>query len=249
MAVYCICQLWWHNWLKQAQIYVIFNCKPLERGVINVSKYEYILWDWNGTLLDDVSANLTVINGLLLQRGLQPVTRERYRKIFKFPIIDFYRDVGFSVVGEDYEKLVLDYQLAYSAQKDYINLMANAERVLQTVQQASIKQLILSASSYDAIMDQMTTFDVSRYFNSIISLSNGYAYGKVGIAKQWLAETGVDPNRILIVGDTLHDYEVSMQLACDCLLISKGHQDLQSVSRAFRCSCVPDIIDVIEYVL
>lgn len=214
-----------------------------------MSKYKYILWDWNGTLIDDMSANLVVINNLLAKRGLPILTQEKYRQIFRFPIIDFYRDAGFNVTGIDYEKLVVDYQIAYSEQKEKIKLMDNAELVLRTIQRASIEQLILSASSHDAIMDQIINYNIYSYFISILSLTNAYAYGKMDIAKHWILETGIDPNSILIIGDTLHDYEVATELGCDCLLISKGHQDLQSVRHTFSCNCISDIIDVLNYVI
>lgn len=105
-----------------------------------MARYDYILWDWNGTLVDDLDANIAIINNLLCQRGLPMLTKEYYRHIFKFPIIDFYRDAGFNVYGQDYEKLVSDYQVAYAAQKNNIDLMPNAEAVLRRINGTSIKE-------------------------------------------------------------------------------------------------------------
>ena len=62
-----------------------------------------ILWDWNGTLLDDTEISRGVLNGLLSRRGLPTVSLERYREIFTFPIIDYYRKAGFDFSVEPYE--------------------------------------------------------------------------------------------------------------------------------------------------
>lgn len=87
--------------------------------------------------------------------------------------------------------------------------MPNAEFVLKPISYTSINQLILSASTYKAILKQLGNYNIARYFISIISLTDIYAYGKLGLAKQYLDSSGANPRRVLIIGDTLHDYEIA----------------------------------------
>ena len=52
---------------------------------------ELILWDWNGTLLDDVDLCVDALNRLLAGFGYpQRYDHERYRAIFGFPIEEYY---------------------------------------------------------------------------------------------------------------------------------------------------------------
>ena len=52
-----------------------------------MSKFRYIMWDWNGTLLDDLKANFDTINKLLSDRNLpQMKSLEEYRSLFCFPV-------------------------------------------------------------------------------------------------------------------------------------------------------------------
>ena len=60
-----------------------------------MTKYDYILWDWNGTIVDDLNINFKIINQLLKERNLPTITLQRYKEIFTFPIIEFYRSAGF----------------------------------------------------------------------------------------------------------------------------------------------------------
>ena len=50
--------------------------------------YKHIVWDWNGTLLDDAWLCVEVLNQMLSQRGRAAITLEFYRQHFKFPVID-----------------------------------------------------------------------------------------------------------------------------------------------------------------
>lgn len=213
-----------------------------------MTKYDFILWDWNGTLVDDLNQKLTVINNLLSKRGLPVLSREQYRDIFKFPIIEFYRKAGFTVCGQDYENLVSDYQTEYSKQMDSIKLMPKAEVVLKKISGTKTKQLILSASTYKAILEQMERYNISELFTSIISLSDAYAKGKLDLARRWLDSSGANPRRVLIIGDTLHDYEIAMAMKFDCLLINNGHQDLLHFQSKYTCKCLTDILQVLDYI-
>ena len=65
-------------------------------------RYDYVLWDWNGTLLDDLALNLSVENELLRRRGLfERADKDYYLEHFGFPIIEFYRALGFDFSKED----------------------------------------------------------------------------------------------------------------------------------------------------
>ena len=58
-------------------------------------RYKHIIWDWNGTLLDDTRLCVEVLNELLLRRGKSAITEDDYRQNFNFPVINFYKYLGF----------------------------------------------------------------------------------------------------------------------------------------------------------
>ena len=64
-------------------------------------RYTDVIWDFNGTILDDVAAGIASVNKMLSDRGLPTIKdEEHYRKIFRFPIIEYYRALGFDFIGE-----------------------------------------------------------------------------------------------------------------------------------------------------
>ena len=66
-------------------------------------KYTHIIWDFNGTVLDDVEAGIRSVNDMLAARGLPVITSvAQYRELFSFPVIDYYRRLGLDVEKEDY---------------------------------------------------------------------------------------------------------------------------------------------------
>ena len=77
-------------------------------------RYTDVIWDFNGTLLDDAGAGLACVEELLRRRGLPPLgSLARYREVFRFPIRDYYTDIGFDFSREPYEALADEWALLY----------------------------------------------------------------------------------------------------------------------------------------
>jgi phosphoglycolate phosphatase len=65
-----------------------------------------IIWDWNGTLLDDVDICVDTINTLLIKYKKDPISKASYKKLFTFPIQNYYSKLGFDVSLENFKKIV-----------------------------------------------------------------------------------------------------------------------------------------------
>ena len=128
-------------------------------------KYTHIIWDFNGTLLDDVDACIRAVNKLLRERSLKTLdTKEEYRRIFKFPIRDYYRDVGFDFEKEPYEVLApLWMELYYEYTKE-LTLCAGAREALEYFKEAGLRQIILSASERGLLLRQLDQLGIADYY-------------------------------------------------------------------------------------
>ena len=73
------------------------------------SQYKHIIWDWNGTLLDDAWLFVDIMNCVLKDRNMDTITLEKYRNIFRFPVEDFYRILGFDLKKESFLECGLEF--------------------------------------------------------------------------------------------------------------------------------------------
>ena len=70
----------------------------------SIKAYKHIIWDWNGTLLDDVDIVIDCMNSLLKKRNLPLLHVDKYKDIFTFPVKDYYSQLGFDFTTEPFEK-------------------------------------------------------------------------------------------------------------------------------------------------
>jgi len=192
-----------------------------------------IVWDWNGTLLDDVAASVAAINTLMAPRGLGPETVQEYRERFGFPVRAYYEAAGFDLAREDWERLSRDYHDAYLAQPG-LRLFADARRVLNACAARGIRQAILS-SCEQAILDRLLeNTRLTGCFSQVCGADNLHGLSKTDRGRALLDALGCGAEATLFVGDTLHDHEVADELGCRCVLVAGGHQSRRRLLAADR---------------
>lgn len=186
-------------------------------------RYRHIVWDWNGTLLDDVDYSIACMNGLLDRRGLPRLDRARYHALFDFPVRDYYYRLGFDPVRDPFEQLSVEFISAYDARRWDCRLHAAATDVLAAVAHTGATQSILSAYRQETLHEIVGHFGLTRHFIRLTGLDNIFAHSKAGLGRAWLAELGLPPAQVLLIGDTLHDLDVAQHMGVDCVLVAAGH--------------------------
>lgn len=196
-----------------------------------MAKYKHIIWDWNGTLLDDLQLNFEVVNTLLGRRNLPELKSvEYYHSIFSFPIIDFYTVMGFDFNKESFHDVAKEYTFMIDDRFPELSIFPDAESALWHFKQMGINQLIVSQLEHTTLQKQVRAHDIDYFFTEILGTRDIYAKSKVAIGLDWLERSGAQGEDILFVGDTVHDFEVSESIGCDCVLIARGHNSFDMLS-------------------
>ena len=186
-------------------------------------KYTYCIWDFNGTILDDVELGIYAINELFKAHGMEKrIEREEYCAKFDFPIIDYYRRVGFDFEKTPYEELAVEWVNIYFSNFDKACLFGDVNSALQFFKANGVRQSVLSASERKSLISQIEDFGIKDYFEEIMGIDNIYAASKLMLARAW-REKHPDES-VMFIGDTTHDIETAKILGADCYIVCAGHQ-------------------------
>lgn len=188
-------------------------------------KKNYLVWDWNGTLLNDVDLSIDSINYLLEKEQLPLLeTKEAYQRVFQFPIIDYYKAIGFDFDKSSFDKLATEYMNYYQPRSLTCPLHDGVMEALQYYHDQGYTQILLSASNKDYLHQQLAQYPIQHYFQDIISLDNIHAFSKAELAKDYVKQKQAEIKHITFVGDSVHDYEVAKGANANCVLIANGHE-------------------------
>jgi len=190
-------------------------------------KYKHIIWDWNGTLLNDTSLCTQILNESLRRRDIPEITVQQYKQKFLFPIKTFYESIGFDFDKEPFENSNNEFNTGFVDQFKSLALQPFAKDTIIKFSDKKITQTILSASRQDRLKEQVNFFDITQYLQHVVGTNNLYAHGKEYEGEELLLTLDIPAEETIIIGDTLLDSSVAKYLKIDCALVSNGHNDIK----------------------
>ena len=186
-------------------------------------KYQHVIWDWNGTLLDDSLASAQALDRMMRNRNLGSVTLEEYRNRITYPVIQLYYEAGFDFVNESYEDMCEEYIRYYKENAATVALHEDAVGLLSWLRDRGVRQHIVSASEYGILVAQIAHYGIRDYFDTISGQKNNRGDSKEHLARELMASLCADPDKVLVIGDTIHDFEVANHIGAHCFFVTNGH--------------------------
>lgn len=193
-------------------------------------RYKNVVWDWNGTLLDDVKVSVDTINVMLERKHLKKLTVEEYKSIFGFPVKPYYESIGFDFARDDWEAVSRNFVDIYNDLATNVELTPGIIPVLEGIKRRGIRQYILSALQEDLLLGMLERFGIREYFEGVCGSNNIYADGKVARGEEMLRTFPIIPSETVMVGDTLHDAEVAEALGFEVRLYAGGHNSAERLA-------------------
>lgn len=186
---------------------------------------KHILWDWNGTLLDDIDAEVGSLNAMLAKRGRGPVTVAFFREHFAFPARRFYRLVGMDVPDSEWDALAQEYHDTYHTCR--YGLHRDAFAALELAKARGARQSVISALHQRFLDEETARFGVVSYMDHVYGTDNLDGGSKLARARELLARLAASgpsagASSVVLIGDSIHDFEVARELGVGCVLYSGG---------------------------
>ena len=188
-----------------------------------------VIWDWNGTLLDDVELSIGVVNDILDDHALPRLTRSRYLEIFDFPVQRSYERAGMNFDEVDFDELSRRFRRTFEARLGESALFRDVASALVSLEDQRVRQLLLSGTEHQLLLRMIERFGIGGSFDEIRGQADGLARGKLETAADLLDRNGLDPATTVFVGDTTHDGEIAEALGAQCVLLSTGHHHRQKL--------------------
>jgi phosphoglycolate phosphatase len=183
-----------------------------------------VIWDWNGTLLNDLDFCISTINILLEKRDLILLNPGSYKEVFNFPIKNYYQAIGFDFEKEDFTIPAREFIGLYNSGIKNCSLHEAAIEVLTHFQNLGFRQFVLSAMKQNMLELTLKQQNIFHFFEGVAGLNDHYGASKIERGKQLISEFNMEKSKSWIIGDTIHDFEVAESLGIRCILIADGHQ-------------------------
>ncbi len=199
----------------------------------HLDSYDNIIWDWNGTILNDVDTTIIAVNAALTELKLESITKDTYLMQFRFPVKDFYQSIGIDtkkITMDHVSKIFHDY---YQKHIHTASIFQNIDSLLKELKEQNKKLYVLSAGAQWLLDGWVKDYQVKHFFDAVYGLSDLNASSKVSRGKTLIEKERIEAShKTIMIGDTLHDHEVANELGIGSILIAEGHQSYDRLQHA-----------------
>lgn len=183
----------------------------------------HVVWDWNGTLLDDLAVVIESVNAGVGPYVSAPITLEHYRNHYTRPVKQFYDAVlGRTLTEQEWIELDARFHRAYDERLHRAELARDAEVALASLATSDHSQSLLSMYPHDALIPIVEKHRIDHYFDQIDGLRGPAGDAKSSYLSAHLDEMEVLGESVLMVGDTPDDAVAAASVGATCVLVANG---------------------------
>ncbi|WP_030209874.1 HAD family hydrolase [Streptomyces bikiniensis] len=194
---------------------------------------KHLVWDWNGTLLDDIDAVIGATNAAFAELGLEPLTLERYRELYTVPVPKFYeRLMGRLPTDAEWTRMDGVFHRHYWERAENCGLTAGAAELLAARQTSGFTQSLLSLAPHVDLVPLVRRHGIAERFLRMDGRPDTSTDGKSGhMVRHLAALEGIGVERVVVIGDAADDALAAAHVGAKAVLYTGGSHSRASLER------------------
>ncbi len=185
-------------------------------------RFDLIAFDWDGTLMDSTATITTAIQNACRDLGLPVPTREQASYVIGLGLDDALRRVAPELSPADYPRLAAQYRVHYFAQDGELTLFDGALDLLHDLKARGYTLAVATGKSRVGLNRAMDRPELRGLFDLTRTAEETFSKPHPAMLQQLMAETGSEPARTVMVGDTTHDLQMARNADCTAIGVSYG---------------------------
>ncbi len=209
-------------------------------NLLTLQQYDHWIFDWSGTLVDDLTMVLDATNYVLHHYGKEPMEREEFKNRFRLPYEGFYQELLPDVSLEELEDHFRAGFAASEASGVSSPLLPHAREFLEFLKQHGKRMFILSSMDALAFDAHSRELGVHSYFEACYA----GVLDKRDQIEVLLKTHGLDPKRTVFLGDMCHDVETARHGGVTSVALLTGYQNEAQLSVANPDVIAPHLAEI-----
>lgn len=198
-----------------------------QRDAMSVNT-KFIVWDWNGTLFDDVAACLHCANLILAHTGRPAIDENFYREAYDIPIDRFYLNLGFNEdeLRINKSKMQNIFHDHYEDHAIKSGLRDGAKEILARAKQTGVCNYVLSNHLRPSIEQNLDRLNIAAFIDSVMAFETRETqfYQPKGVRfATHMREVGLVPTLGMIIGDTPEEVHIGKELGLTTVALTGGN--------------------------
>lgn len=193
-----------------------------------------LIFDWSGTLVDDLGPVLDATNAVFAAHGREPMSREEFQRRFRLPYEEFYEECLPGVPIGELEKL---FRPAFAASRSPVTVLPHAREKLEWCQRHGIRCFVLTSMDEEAFHGHLEEFGVGHLFEATYA----GVLDKREMIGELLERHCLDPMETAFIGDMNHDVLTARHGGVTSVAVLTGYTSAAALAESRPDLMVPDL--------
>ncbi len=207
-------------------------------------RFELIVFDWDGTLMDSAGAIVASIQAAAVDLGLSPPTEARARHVIGLGLHDALRHVVPELEEGRYRQMAERYRHHYLSQDQDLKLFDGAESLVRDLAAVGHLLAVATGKSRAGLNRSLAASGLGGNFHAARCADECHSKPHPQMLEQLMDELGVPSSLTLMIGDTTHDLEMARNAGTTALGVSYGAHSREALEAAAPLRCFDSIADL-----
>ncbi|GAB4443647.1 MAG: HAD-IA family hydrolase [Rhodocyclaceae bacterium] len=210
-------------------------------------RLDLVVFDWDGTLLDSTAAIVRSIRSACEDLGFDPPGEAAARHVIGLGLEDALASAMPELDPRDYGRLAESYRRHYLAQDRELELYPGAARLVERLRERGYALGIATGKSRLGLRRALAVANLESHFVATRCADECRPKPHPAMLLELMAETGAEPARTLMVGDTTHDLRMARQAGVQALAVSYGAHSAEELAREAPLACLASLEALAEW--
>ena len=204
-------------------------------------RFELIVFDWDGTLMDSTGAIVASIQAAALDLGIPPPSDERASHIIGLGLIDALRLALPDLPAERYHDVAARYRHHYLSRDQDLSLFDGAVELIDELAQAGHSLAVATGKTRKGLDRAFAVSGLGQRFHASRCADECHSKPHPQMLEELMVEFGVEPDATLMIGDTTHDLLMARNAGVAALGVAYGAHPRQTLEAEAPLYCAGDV--------
>lgn len=201
-------------------------------------RFELIVFDWDGTLLDSAAAIVSSIQAACRDLGLPEPSPSRARHVIGLGLGDALRHAVPALPERDYPRMVERYRHHYLSRDHELTLFPGVFEMIESLAARGRLLAVATGKSRVGLNRALAHSGLGPFFHATRCADECFSKPHPAMLEQLMDELGVSPERALMVGDTTHDLQMAKNAGVAGLAVSFGAHPREALEAEQPLACL-----------
>jgi phosphoglycolate phosphatase len=207
-------------------------------------RFDLIVFDWDGTLLDSPGAIVAAIASACADLGIEPPDEERARHIIGLGLHDALRFALPALDPRHYGTLADRYRFHYLARDHELELFPGAAELIRDLHAGGRWLAVATGKSRQGLERALAVSGLGDYFHATRCADECFSKPHPAMLLEIMDTLAAEPGRVLMIGDTTHDLHMARNAGVGAVAVGFGAHSREALLAETPLACVDSIAEL-----